>query len=110
MTNIHSCSYHCNIPACIKAQRDDLVKKYVATGGAGPVAWSVQWPSDVTANRITPNYDLAKNGTSPDPTAENFNRAFLAVLPAVIAEWGSGYEKAIKNAVLFATEAAKEMK
>jgi hypothetical protein len=25
--NIHSCSYYCHIPACIKAQRDDLRDK-----------------------------------------------------------------------------------
>ena len=24
MTDIHSCSYHCDRPACIKAQRDEL--------------------------------------------------------------------------------------
>jgi hypothetical protein len=28
--DIHSCGYHCQIPACIKAQRDELVRKYVA--------------------------------------------------------------------------------
>jgi hypothetical protein len=25
--NIHSCSYYCHIPACIKAQRDELRDK-----------------------------------------------------------------------------------
>jgi hypothetical protein len=25
--NIHSCSYYCNRPDCIKAQRDELVKR-----------------------------------------------------------------------------------
>ena len=24
MSDIHSCSYHCNRPECIKAQRDEL--------------------------------------------------------------------------------------
>jgi hypothetical protein len=28
--NIHSCSYHCHRPACIKAQRDELYQKYTA--------------------------------------------------------------------------------
>ena len=27
--DIHSCGYHCQIPACIKAQRDELVEKFV---------------------------------------------------------------------------------
>lgn len=27
---IHSCGYHCTIPACIKAQRDQLVKELEA--------------------------------------------------------------------------------
>lgn len=29
MTYIHSCGYHCDKPGCIKAQRDDLVKKFI---------------------------------------------------------------------------------
>lgn len=29
MTDIHSCSYYCSNPACIKAQRDSLRSKYV---------------------------------------------------------------------------------
>ena len=27
--DIHSCGYHCQIPACIKAQRDELAGKFV---------------------------------------------------------------------------------
>jgi hypothetical protein len=27
--DIHSCGYHCQIPECIKAQRDELVEKFV---------------------------------------------------------------------------------
>lgn len=27
--SIHSCGYHCDRPRCIKAQRDDLVKKFI---------------------------------------------------------------------------------
>jgi hypothetical protein len=27
--DIHSCGYHCDNPACIKAQRDELVEKFV---------------------------------------------------------------------------------
>lgn len=26
--DIHSCGYHCQIPACIKAQRDELANKF----------------------------------------------------------------------------------
>ena len=29
MSDIHSCSYYCNKPACIKEQRDELRAKYV---------------------------------------------------------------------------------
>ena len=36
---IHSCSYYCDRPECIKAQRDELVRKYVeAQEKAEPVA------------------------------------------------------------------------
>lgn len=28
--SIHSCGYHCRIPACVLAQRDELVSMYVA--------------------------------------------------------------------------------
>jgi hypothetical protein len=28
--NIHSCSYHCHLPGCIKAQRDELRDKLAA--------------------------------------------------------------------------------
>ena len=27
--DIHSCGYHCQIPACIKAQRNELVNRFV---------------------------------------------------------------------------------
>jgi hypothetical protein len=27
---IHSCSYYCHIPSCVKAQRDELRDKFVA--------------------------------------------------------------------------------
>jgi hypothetical protein len=30
MTDIHTCSYHCERPACIKAQRDALRDKHFA--------------------------------------------------------------------------------
>lgn len=30
---LHSCGYHCQIPFCIKAQRDKLIAKYVAHPG-----------------------------------------------------------------------------
>jgi hypothetical protein len=28
--DIHSCGYHCQLPECIKAQRDELVTKYLS--------------------------------------------------------------------------------
>lgn len=27
--HIHSCGYHCDRPACVKDQRDELVRKYI---------------------------------------------------------------------------------
>jgi hypothetical protein len=30
MNDVHSCSYHCHRPACIKAQRDELRDKLAA--------------------------------------------------------------------------------
>ena len=48
MTDIHSCSYYCNRPECIKAQRDELRSRLeqpepdVPTtrfGNMGPVGW-----------------------------------------------------------------------
>ena len=30
MTDLHTCSYYCNRPECIKAQRDELRAKYSA--------------------------------------------------------------------------------
>ena len=32
MTDIHSCSYYCHKPECIKAQRDELRDKYIKPG------------------------------------------------------------------------------
>lgn len=31
MTDIHSCSYYCDRPECIKAQRDELVQEFIET-------------------------------------------------------------------------------
>jgi hypothetical protein len=38
MTDIHSCSYYCDQPECIKAQRDELRDK-LAQPEQEPVAW-----------------------------------------------------------------------
>ena len=38
MSDIHSCSYHCNRPECIKAQRDEL-RERLAQPEQEPVAW-----------------------------------------------------------------------
>ena len=40
MTDIHSCSYYCNRPECIKAQRDEL-RDRLAQPEQEPVAWMV---------------------------------------------------------------------
>ena len=48
MTDIHSCSYHCDKPECIKAQRDELRSRLAqpeqdvpeaSCGNMGPVGW-----------------------------------------------------------------------
>jgi hypothetical protein len=38
MTEVHSCSYHCDRPECVKAQRDELREK-LAQPEQEPVAW-----------------------------------------------------------------------
>jgi hypothetical protein len=38
MSDIHSCSYHCNRTECIKAQRDEL-RERLAQSEQEPVAW-----------------------------------------------------------------------
>jgi hypothetical protein len=40
--HIHTCSYYCDRPECIKRQRDELVKWYVEKGE--PLFWKVQTP------------------------------------------------------------------
>ena len=39
MTDVHSCSYYCDRPECIKAQRDEL-RERLAQPEQGPVAWA----------------------------------------------------------------------
>lgn len=34
MSDIHSCSYYCNRPACIKAQRDEMRERIAVLAGA----------------------------------------------------------------------------
>lgn len=38
--HIHSCSYHCTNPLCIKAQRDELRDKFIAPGSEYAKAWN----------------------------------------------------------------------
>ena len=38
MTDVHSCSYYCDRPGCIKAQRDEL-RERLAQPEQEPVAW-----------------------------------------------------------------------
>lgn len=33
-TDIHSCSYYCERPECVRAQRDELVKRFVETSNS----------------------------------------------------------------------------
>ena len=40
MTDIHSCSYYCDRPKCIKAQRDEL-RERLAQPEPKPVAWTL---------------------------------------------------------------------
>lgn len=35
MDEVHSCSYYCQIPECIKAQRDSMRDKYVVDDSRG---------------------------------------------------------------------------
>jgi hypothetical protein len=44
--SIHSCGYHCHIPACIKAQRDWLRDQYVVPVDDRPV------PTDAQLNEL----------------------------------------------------------
>jgi hypothetical protein len=37
--NIHTCSYYCERPECIKAQRDELRQKLEQAEKQEPVAW-----------------------------------------------------------------------
>jgi hypothetical protein len=64
MTDIHSCSYHCDRPECIKAQRDELRERLAqpeqdvpATrfGNMGPVGW---FESPDGAFRANPLYKI----------------------------------------------------
>jgi hypothetical protein len=40
---IHSCGYHCQIPACVKAQRDELAKKYFRQLGLVDQNYAYGW-------------------------------------------------------------------
>ncbi len=48
MTDIHSCSYYCDRPECVKAQRDELRAELERLRAQEPVAWVV--PGDDNAN------------------------------------------------------------
>ena len=40
--SIHSCGYHCDLPACVKAQRDELRDKYIKPVDDRPVLTDAQ--------------------------------------------------------------------
>ena len=40
MSDLHTCSYYCDRPECIKAQRDELRAKYVKLADAHSLALS----------------------------------------------------------------------
>lgn len=52
---VFRCGYHCQIPACIKAQRDELVNKFVRTVDAPEVVYTYGWNEalDEAAARIS---------------------------------------------------------
>ena len=54
MDDVHSCSYYCHYPECIKAQRDELVDKFVKAVKAPDVVYSHGWNAalDEAAMRI----------------------------------------------------------
>ena len=51
---IHSCSYHCDKPACVKAQRDELRDKYFRQFERPNPLYTHGWNAalDEAANRI----------------------------------------------------------
>ena len=70
MSDIHSCSYYCNKPACIKEQRDELRAKYVELSDK----------HDALVRQITDARNLAS-----DPTPL-INKAFQNRLADAIAK------------------------
>jgi hypothetical protein len=54
MDDIHSCSYQCENPACIKAQRDELAAKFFKQLGKVNQHYADGWNDclDATAARI----------------------------------------------------------
>lgn len=53
---IHSCSYYCDRPACIKAQRDELVRKYVEV----PTAERVRVPDGMVLVPAEPTGEMSQ--------------------------------------------------
>ena len=51
---LHSCSYYCTIPMCIKAQRDEMRKRFIEVAMQEPVAWMV-YSLDGTSVCVTDN-------------------------------------------------------
>ena len=64
MTDIHSCSYYCDRPECIKAQRDEL-RDRLAQPEPGP------W---VQYNHLTATYDTPDGTKVPEELADNAQR------------------------------------
>lgn len=68
MTDIHSCSYYCNRPGCIKAQRDELRDSHGAGNQVPPCADpSAQPASGIDAERLIAA--CLPGGHSCDPQA-----------------------------------------
>jgi hypothetical protein len=74
MTDIHSCSYYCDKPQCIKAQRDEL-RERLAQPEQEPVAYAVyhrmgggkslHWPEQHSPDGDANAYQLAPLYTAP---------------------------------------------
>ena len=58
---IHSCSYYCDSPECIKAQRDELVRNYIDA--------QAEWPSEEDVRRPalrSPEFDATSDPHKPE--------------------------------------------
>jgi hypothetical protein len=86
MTDIHSCSYYCDRPECIKAQRDELRDK-LAQPEQEPEYWNVIDPAgNIVASETDAIRGWARVAGSYKPTVEGllgFHDQGWRVLPKV---------------------------